>query len=126
VVNPIPTNALKTDAERQLIKHFRDMGEADQRTLLDFAEFLAQRSEPETQEPVPAPEPIPRPEEESVVRAVKRLSRTYHMLDKSKMLNETSSLVAQHVMQGRPAQEVIDELEYVFERHYRRLTGDDE
>jgi hypothetical protein len=56
---------------------------------------------------------------------MKRLSATYHMLDKSKLLNETSALMAQHVMQGRPAHEVIDELEVVFELHYRRLAGKD-
>jgi hypothetical protein len=44
------------------------------------------------------------------------------MLDKAKLLNETSALMAQHVMQGRPAEEVIDELEIVFEMHYRRYA----
>ncbi len=40
------------------------------------------------------------------------------MLDKDKILTETSSLMTQHVVQGRDVVEVIDELELVFERHY--------
>ena len=57
-----------------------------------------------------------------MVKAIRRLSATYPMLDKSKMLNQTSSLVAQHVMQGRETKAVIDELEVVFESHYRKLV----
>jgi hypothetical protein len=41
------------------------------------------------------------------------------MLDKAPMLHQTSSLVSAHIMQGRPATEVIDELEQLFESRYR-------
>jgi hypothetical protein len=41
------------------------------------------------------------------------------MLDKSKLLTDTSGLVTQHIMQGRPHVEVIDELEVIFTRHYQ-------
>ena len=61
---------------------------------------------------------LSRPEEESVIAAVRRLSQTYHMLDKGQMLHETSSLVTAHVVQGRPAPEVIDELQTLFESRY--------
>nr|WP_245795402.1 Crp/Fnr family transcriptional regulator [Thioalkalivibrio denitrificans] len=108
-----------------MLRLFRDLPEEQQRALLAFARFLASESEAPVRE-IPEPEPIPRPEGESVVKAMKRLSATYHMLDKSKLLNETSTLMAQHVMQGRAAHEVIDELEVVFEMHYRRLAGKDE
>jgi hypothetical protein len=43
------------------------------------------------------------------------------MLDKTKMLGVTSDLVTQHIVQGRDAAEVIDELERLFEAHYREL-----
>ena len=43
------------------------------------------------------------------------------MLDRSRMLNETSSLMTQHVIHGRAAGEVIDELEQLFRRHYERF-----
>ena len=64
------------------------------------------------------PQPIPRPESETVVGAIKRLSATFPMLDRAKLLNETSVLVTQHVMRGRDATEVIEELEVLFRRHY--------
>ena len=50
--------------------------------------------------------------------AIKRLSRSYYMLDRSRMLDETSGLMAAHVLNGRSAKEVIDELEVMFARHY--------
>lgn len=122
--------AAMSDLEEHLRTLFRELPAADQASLLAFAEFLHSRAgaaplarpaAAPVPEPVPDPEPIPRPEQESVVKAVKRLARTYPMLDKSKMLTDTSALVMQHAVQGRDAVEVIDELELVFERHYQRL-----
>ena len=63
---------------------------------------------------------LPRPENESVVAAIRRLSKSYRMLDKSDMLHETSDLMSSHVLKGRPAEEVIDELEVLFLRHYEK------
>ncbi|MEJ2643640.1 MAG: Crp/Fnr family transcriptional regulator [Gammaproteobacteria bacterium] len=123
--------------EERLLGLFRTLDAGDQATLLAFAEFLGGRSvglapaptakddAVATEPALPEPEPIPRPESESVVAAVKRLSRTYHMIEKRHMLNETSALVAQHVMQGRDAVEVIDELELVFQRRYEELKSGD-
>ena len=108
-------------SEKELLERFRRLSEEDAATLLAFAEFLAGRAAPGPRE-IPAPTPTERPANESVVGALKRLSASYHMLDKAKILNETSTLVAQHVMQGRDVIEVIDELEIVFHRHYERLV----
>lgn len=101
------------------------LDESDRQTLLAFAEFLAARR-PVDVEPMPVAEPenIPRPERESVVGALRRLSQTYHMIDRSKVLHESSSLMSQHLMHGREAAEVIDELEVVFRTHYERYLGD--
>jgi hypothetical protein len=112
--------------ERSLMKLFRSLGAADRRTLISFAEFLSARVEerpPEPQGPV-QPESIARPDKETVVGAIKRLSRSYHMLDRSAMLNETSSLMGAHVLQGRPAAEVIDELEELFVRYYAKYLDE--
>lgn len=111
----------KNDPQKRLARLFRQLAPEQQTTLLEFAEFLVSRA-PETPRELPRPVHQPRPEEESVVKAIRRLSATYPMLDKARMLNQTSSLVAQHVMQGREAREVIDELEIVFETHYRELV----
>ncbi len=111
----------------------------DQAALVRFAEFLSSQPAGTAANPplaatasvpleTPDPEPIPRPGDEKVVAAVKRLSKTYFMLDKKKMLGVTSDLVTQHVLQGRDAAEVIDELEDLFRQQYHRLKqgGEDQ
>ncbi|WP_127477610.1 Crp/Fnr family transcriptional regulator [Sulfurivermis fontis] len=111
----------KDDA--RLVQMFNRLPTAERETLLAFAEFLVARSD------VPldvTPKPIERPAQESVVAAIKRLSASYHMLDRSKILHETSGLMTEHLMQGRAAAEVIDELEELFRRHYRQQFGDAE
>ncbi len=116
-------------SEQYLAALFRKLAAGDQVTLLAFAEFLAGRSSSSavavSSEPVtvPDPEPIERPAEESVVGGLKRLSKTYPMLDKSEMLSATSDMVATHIMQGTDAVEVIDKLEKVFRTHYEMLKS---
>ncbi len=107
--------------ERRLLKLLAALRREDQETLVAFAEFLASRRKAQGPTELPEPEPMPRPADESVVAAIRRLSATYPMLDKSRMLNETSSLMTQHIMQGRAAAEVIDDLEAVFSKHYERF-----
>lgn len=109
----------KNRQERQLVKYFQQMNTQARHSLLDFAAFLAVREEPVEEIPLTIQE-ITRPEEESVVKAIKRLVATYPMLDRGDILNETSALMTEHVMQGRVAVEVIDELEIVFHTHYKR------
>ncbi len=106
--------------EKRLLTLFGALPDDARATLLEFAEFLHSRSGGRE---VAAPTPIERPKEETVIAAIKRLSATYHMVDRDKMLHETSALVSAHLMQGRPAAEVIDELEQVFRRHYERLVA---
>lgn len=112
---------------RQLLRAFDTLDAATQEQLVDFAEFLSARHgiSPDGHPPE-EPRAIPRPAEETVIAAVRRLSETYHMLDKAPMLHQTSSLVSAHIMQGRPAMEVIDELEQLFESRYRDLRKPDE
>lgn len=112
-----------TPEERALLERLRRLSEGERRILLDFAEFLAARAAPAASAPATEPLPIPRPERETVVRAIKRLRATYPMLDPRKLLHETSHCMTLHVVQGRPAAEVIDELELVFSRHYQKLKG---
>ena len=104
--------------ERRLKRLFSGLGAEDQVTLLAFAEFLASRSKPQRPTELPEPTLSPRPARESVVGAIKRLSASYPMLEKARMLNETSTLMTQHVMHGRSAPEVIDDLEELFRKQY--------
>lgn len=106
---------------KKLLEYYRELPDEVAQQLLDFAEFLALRHKVEVKD-LSLPEKIARPESESVVIAVKRLSATYPMLNKDKLLNETASLVSQNLLQGRNAVEVIDELEVIFSKQYELLV----
>lgn len=115
--------------QQQLTELFQQLGAGDQATLLAFAAFLASRTpahsatvkvEPEV---VPEPELIERPAQESVVGALKRLSKSYPMLNKAEMLSATSDLVATNIMQGSDPVGVIDELQEIFRRHYEQMKS---
>ncbi len=111
-------------AEKKLLELFRTLPEARRETLLDFADFLASRAGPAEAAPVPTePLPIPRPEQESVIAAVKRLRATYPMIDPAKLLNETAGFMTKHMVHGKPAKEVIDEMEAVFAQRYEEHKG---
>ena len=103
------------------------LGEADRATLLAFAEFLAARAaaggDLAAAPVLGRPNLLPRPPGESVVAAIRRLSTSYPMLDRRRLLNLTSSRMTQHILHGRPAPEVIDELEQVFAAEYAALAG---
>ncbi len=111
---------MPSKTEKRLREILGELPETQALALLEYAEFLAARySGPKE---ITAPLDIPRPEKESVVKAIKRLGATYPMVDRSRMLNETSVLMTQHVIHGRDATEVIDELEVLFRRHYQTLV----
>lgn len=108
--------------EKKLLKAFKTLNESQRELLLEYVEFLLQRQPPE-RSPVPAePLPIPRPQKETVVGAMKRLSATYPMVDTGTLLNEASSLMAQHLLQGREVGEVIDELEELFAQRFAAVS----
>ncbi|EIJ43826.1 hypothetical protein BegalDRAFT_2998 [Beggiatoa alba B18LD] len=101
----------------------KQLPETEQNTLLAFAEFLHVRSRVERPLTVPQPEKIEPPAQgESVVAAIKRLSRSYYMLDKTKMLGQTAELMTQHLMYGRTAEEVIQSIEALFVQHYQSFV----
>jgi hypothetical protein len=112
-----------SSVDKRLRRLFHELPRAEQETLLAFAEFLHSRAQPQAN--TLSVQDIPRPPQESVVGALKRLAATYPMLDKSLLLNETSPLMSQHVLQGRPAHAVIDELEALFSKHYQTFLKKD-
>ena len=115
----------KNDTKR-LLEIFSGLTPAAAQQLLEFAEFLYTRHAGAAAALPPlVPQDIPRPAEESVIKAIKRLAATYPMLDRGKMLHETSALMTQHVMQGRDAVAVIDDLEALFRQHYARQRAAD-
>jgi hypothetical protein len=116
----LPNQTLSAE-QRRLLTLFGALGEQDKASLLAFAEFLTSRGGAVEQRREPQqPTLAPRPDKETVVAAMRRLSNGYTMLDKAVILHEAAGLMAAHTLQGRPAMEVIDELEGLFEREYRR------
>jgi len=119
----LPPNLPQDKNARRLLKLFSSLQENDKRSLLDFAEFLNSRdsqSESSLAATEQTPEIIPRPGKETVVSAIKRLSKSYSMLNKDELLHETSDLMSSHILKGRPAAEVIDDLEVLFTSHYEK------
>ncbi len=104
------------DERRQvLLAAFEQLDARQQDMLMEFAATLAVRDEA----PVSAAKrPEPRPAEESVVAAIKRLTRVYPGAERRRLMGPVSMLMAQHALHGRPAAEVIDELEALFERQH--------
>ncbi len=99
------------------------MSREHKRSLVDFAEFLKQKSRQseqnfESQEKL-QPLKQPRPDEENIINAIKRLRASFFMLNTDTLLDETSSLMTQHIVHGREAVEVIDDLETLFDQHYQ-------
>ena len=110
--------------EQKALKLFRSLGAVQQQTVTSFMEFLLSQGEISTANQALQPELIPRPDQESVVKAIKRLRATYPMLDQNKLFNETSQHMTSHLLHGKPASQVIDELEAMFAQHYQRYLDD--
>jgi len=117
--------------ERQLLKAFKALDASNKESLIAFAEFLQSRASSKSNEKddttiestVKEPLDIPRPEGESVIKAIKRLSATYPMVDKENILHPISDLMTSHMIQGKKANDVIDELEIVFKNEYNSLNN---
>jgi hypothetical protein len=104
--------------EKKLLRLLETLSAEQRDTVFGFVEFLAGRNPAADIAVAQEPLEIPRPAEESVVKAIKRLRETYPMLNPDKLLHETSAFMMKHVMHGKPAVEVIDELEALFARYY--------
>lgn len=107
-----------------MLRLFRSLNQEQQRTVAAFAAFLAGNTEPLLESVPEQPVDLPRPDQESVVKAIKRLRATYPMLDQNKLFHETSQHMTEHLMHGKPAVEVINELEAMFSRQYQRYIED--
>ncbi|GAA0410913.1 hypothetical protein GCM10009133_19250 [Cocleimonas flava] len=122
----MPIQGSKT--ERKLLKLFKGLDASKQQTLVSFAEFLLTQASEEAkvsleqegkETSLTEPLDIERPENESVIKAIKRLSETYPMVNKDNILHPISDLMTAHMLQGKEAEQIIDELEAVFLKEYQ-------
>ncbi|MDH3289121.1 MAG: hypothetical protein OEP48_15545 [Betaproteobacteria bacterium] len=108
--------------EQKLLEIFDQLASEQQDKLIEFAEFLAVSDAGRDDATAAAPEKMPRPADETVTMAIRRLVRTYPMLDRRRLMAEASRFLAEHAL-GRAACEVIDDLEAVFATNYRMQKG---
>ncbi|MBF0213287.1 MAG: Crp/Fnr family transcriptional regulator [Magnetococcales bacterium] len=110
--------------KRALLESWRRLGVEQRNTLLRFARFLEQESgagagEEAAPEIPDTPLSIPRPEGESAVAGLKRLKKSYPMIEADeRVLAEASQILMGKVM-GVPDAEVIDRLEVFFASCYQ-------
>ena len=110
----------KDPLRRQLLDVWQQLASENQRSLCQFAEFLLERQAREQEEVVPVePLPIPAPDGETAVKALKRLKKSYPMIDADMtLLDEASRLVMKRAM-GATDREVVVELEALFTARYQ-------
>jgi hypothetical protein len=113
---------MKRDA-KALADIFNTLDSDQQQSLFDYAEFLQSKGATGKQE-ISDPVNIPRPENETVVGAIKRLKQSYPMIDSMEVFAIASNLMTDHMIKGRDAEEVINEIEALFENTYEKLFRD--
>ena len=100
------------------------LGDDHQQSIIDYANFLVQKYKTDNSGARGLkPESIERPGQETVIAAIKRLKKTYYMLDTDSMLSQTSALMGQHILKGREASDVIDELQSIFQTQYKQYLN---
>lgn len=105
--------------EKKLLARFRQLPDEQAKALMDFARFLSDRYGGEDVSQIPLD--IQAIEDESVMAAIKRLRKSYPMLDAQDLFAEVSGLMGAHLTGGRKAEAVIEELEVLFQKHYHVL-----
>ena len=106
--------------KKNLIEIFETLDAERQASVFDFAEFLQSKGGLVVKEMGTLVE-ISRPDKETVVGAIKRLKETYPMIDSMKVFSSASELMTEHMVKGRDAIEVIDEMEQIFEEFYAKM-----
>lgn len=119
---------MTTDRERQrLLSAWRQLDAEDRRNVRLFAEFLVQRQTAcdEVAHPPPSePLPIAKPDGETAVKALKRLKKTYPMIETDLTLLEQASQVLMQKVMGSADVEVISRLEALFSDRYKLWKSD--
>jgi hypothetical protein len=99
---------------------FNALDKERQQSLFDYAEFLQEKAGNAPRD-IGKPLEIPRADNETVVGAIKRLKQCYPMIDSMEVFAVASNLMTDHMVKGRDAEEVIDEIETLFEDTYEKL-----
>jgi hypothetical protein len=101
-----------TDYRTRLVMLLESLDETGRRTLVEHAEFLVSRREVQAHPPSVAP----RPTGDNVVQAIRRLNGSYPGLRRAALMQPVGELLSQHMVDGRAAEEVIEDLEALYAR----------
>jgi hypothetical protein len=101
-----------TDHRARLVAVLDQLDETGRRTLVEYAEFLVSRREVQAITPSVAA----RPTGETVLQAIKRLNGGYPGLRRAALMQPVGELLSQHMVDGRAAEAVIDDLEALYAR----------
>ncbi|MDP2829058.1 MAG: hypothetical protein Q8O37_10685 [Sulfuricellaceae bacterium] len=105
--------------DKKALQLFRALDASQKQTAVSFMAFLATQASGQKSQEAIKPEPIAKPKEESVIKAIKRLRSSYPMLDQNQLFHVTSEKMMDHLMHGKTAPDVIDELEILFLQKYQ-------
>lgn len=109
--------------QKQLLAIWRQLSGQNRQSVLGFAEFLASRQEVKEADvkvaPPEFPLAIPRPAVESAVAGLKRLKKSYPMIEADEQLLGEASRILMGKVLGVSDVEVIDQLEAFFAERFR-------
>ncbi|MBF0383522.1 MAG: Crp/Fnr family transcriptional regulator [Magnetococcales bacterium] len=107
------------DKERaELLAAFRELNKVNKNTLIQFANFL--QSQQTDEQPISKePLDLPKPDDETAVKALKRLKQSYPMIDADMSLLDDASRLLMEKITGTPDQEVIEKLEALFLERFK-------
>lgn len=108
--------------EKEILNLFKSLSEEDKTSIKSYLEFLSQKTIKKAETPA-TPLNIPRPENETVVGAIKRLKKTYPMLESTKLLNHASEILTSHLLKGKKKEDAIVELEEYFQKSFDELKS---
>ena len=101
-------------------------GNEQKQSIFDCANVLGQQSEEKAPYQEKAlPKLIERPSRETLTEAIVRLKNAYFMLDVDDLLNDVSTLMSRHILQGLEVSVAIDELQTCFQSYYNRYLDND-
>ncbi len=110
--------------EEKLVGRFRELPARERSSLLDYLDYLYDRTNSVV---CAAKEPLSmeRPPDETVIGAMQRLRQTYPMLNTDGIFDRASALMSEHMLYGREANAVIDDLEALFRETFEsKAKGD--
>ena len=101
----VPMQQKPKSEQRRLLSVFDKLDPSARAMLLAFAEFLGQRQTtpdtiPADDATPPQPKSIERPVKESVVKAIRRLSETYYMLERERLLEDSNFPAVAYLFTG--------------------------